>query len=62
MCGVWCSHCHKLLPVTEFFVREDRPELYKWCKTCMRQQGREPDWPPVEERGDGKITKFWELN
>lgn len=40
-----CSHCHKLLPLTEFYVttnyyHEKRGRTYR-CKECSRQSARD---------------------
>jgi uncharacterized protein YlaI len=40
-----CSHCHKVQPISEFYVttnyfHEKRGRTYR-CKTCSRQSARE---------------------
>lgn len=62
MCGVVCSCCHKFLPTTEFDKRDDRPGLMAFCKTCCKEQCRETDYPPKEERGDGRKVYNEELD
>jgi hypothetical protein len=49
-----CTKCHKVKDVTEFYIREDTfNSTYAWCKACMKEQGRSPEYPPLEERGSG---------
>lgn len=62
MCGIQCRSCHKFLPSDEFLKREDGKGLYAFCKKCMKEQTREPGWPPQEERGYGRLVRNWELD
>lgn len=51
--GSRCKHCQSWKPKTEFEV--ENGSLYKFCKECMKEQGRSVEYPPMEERGFGKI-------
>ena len=57
-----CSSCHSFLPDDKFFVREDRPALYEWCKNCCLEQGRSPDHPKLKYRNPGVFEcETWRL-
>lgn len=51
-----CTLCKDVKPIEDFFEREDMPAgRYAWCKTCMEEQGRSPDYPDIKEQGGGVI-------
>ena len=50
-----CEHCRRWLEITEFLLREDRNGRYEWCISCMREQGRDKDYPMLTKRGGGNI-------
>jgi hypothetical protein len=56
MTTICCGNCNKHLFVENFKEREDRPGFYKWCNFCRKEQGREDNWPPIEEHGGGQIV------
>jgi hypothetical protein len=54
-----CTNCNTLLPEDRFFPREDRPELYAWCKNCMNEQKRSQDYPEFKLRNPGIFEYSW---
>lgn len=51
-----CDNCHRWVDENEFLERDDRSgQLYRWCIGCMKEQGRDKDWPPESERGGGSL-------
>lgn len=57
-----CSNCHSWFSIDRFYLREDRPGLYEWCKNCMIEQGRSPDHPKLRERNPGMFElESWRL-
>jgi len=50
-----CEKCGRWRELSHFLKREDRKGFYAFCDDCMKEQGREPDWPDVRERGGGNL-------
>lgn len=57
-----CICCTKTKNINQFPLREDRLSgHYKFCFSCIVEQGRYKDWPPMEQRGGGRLI-FSELD
>lgn len=53
---MFCINCKKNLSKINFEPREDRLDsYYKFCKNCMKEQGRSINHPPLKYGGDGNI-------
>ena len=50
-----CELCNRFLEITEFLQREDRNGRYEWCVSCMKEQGREQNYPKQSKRGGGNL-------
>jgi hypothetical protein len=50
----YCRQCHKMKSNDDFHKIEDRSNgFYAFCKSCMDEQGRSLEYPPIEKRGYG---------
>lgn len=52
-----CEKCNKWRELLHFLEREDRKGLYAFCNDCMKEQGREPGYPSIRERGGGNLRR-----
>lgn len=54
MAAYQCTRCKLVKHESNFYKDDER--RYAWCLSCMEEEGRTVDKPPLKDRGGGVIS------